>query len=104
MADLRMLGSSIEIYSVDNSTYPIGNASNLNVLTPEYMDNLITQDGWSFDIIYTGAALEYTLGSAGKDGGATLALTGGGGPTSNFNDDIIYRVGNFIQWPEGTQN
>ena len=104
MADLRLLGGSIETYSVDNSVYPIGIASNLNVLVPEYMDTLITKDAWSFDLIYTGTALDYTLGSAGKGGGITLALTGGGGPTSNFNDDIIYRTGSFVQWPEGTQN
>ncbi len=104
MADLRMLGGSIETYSVDNSVYPIGIFSNLNVLVPEYMDTLITKDAWSFDLIYTGAALDYTLGSAGKGGGTTLVLTGGGGATSNFNDDIIYRTGSFIQWPEGTQN
>ena len=104
MADLRLLGGSIETYSVDNSVYPIGIASNLDVLVPAYMDKLIIKDAWSYDLIYTGSALDYTLGSAGKGGGTTLALTGGGGPTSNFNDDIIYRTGSFIQWPEGTQN
>ncbi len=104
MADLRLLGSSVETYIVDNSIYPIGTASNLDVLVPAYMATLITKDGWSFDLIYTGTALDYTLGSAGKDGGATLALTGGGGMTSNFNDDIIFRTGQFIQGPEGAQN
>ena len=104
MADLRLLGGSIETYIVDNSIYPIGDASNLDVLMPAYMAKVITLDGWNFDLIYTGSALDYTLGSPGKDGGTTLALTGSGGATSNFNDDIIFRVGNFIQWPEGTQN
>ncbi len=104
MADLRLLGAAIETYIVDNSVYPVGVASNLDVLVPVYTERLITKDGWSFDLIYTGSALDYTLGSAGKDGGTTLALTGSGGPTSNFNDDIIYRTGSFIQWPEGTQN
>jgi prepilin-type N-terminal cleavage/methylation domain-containing protein len=104
MADLRLLGGSIETYCVDNSVYPIGTAANLNVLVPEYMNTLITKDAWSHDLIYTGTALDYTLGSAGKNGGATLALTGSGGPSHAFDDDIIYRTGTFVQWPEGTQD
>ena len=26
------------------------------------------------------------------------------GTTTNFNDDILYTNGTFMQWPEGTQN
>ncbi len=26
------------------------------------------------------------------------------GTTTNFNDDILFTNGTFVQWPEGTQN
>ena len=68
------------------------------------MDDLVSLDAWNHDLIYTGAVAEYTVGSPGKDGGTTLALTNGGGKTHDFDDDIIFRVGSFVQWPEGTQN
>ncbi len=103
MADLRLLGSGIETYSIDQGTYPVGDLSALDVLEPEYMDLLVRVDGWNHDLIYEGAPMEYTIGSPGKDGGASLGLIGDGGPTKNFSDDIIFRLGSFIQWPEGTQ-
>jgi len=105
MADIRLLGGSIEAYAVDQSTYPVGTGSSaLAELAPEYMDAVISKDAWSHDLVYTAAATEYTLGSPGKDGGNSLTLIGGGGPTQAFNDDIIFRLGSFIQWPEGTQH
>ena len=104
VADLRILGGNIEVYSVDHGHYPAGSdITALNVLVPEYLDDVMDVDGWDHELIYIGVALNYTLGSAGKDGGDSLVLLDGGGPTSNFNDDIIYSAGNFVQWPEGTQ-
>ncbi len=103
MADLRLLGSGIETYSIDHGSYPVGDLSALDVLEPGYMDDLVRVDAWNHDLIYEGVSAEYTIGSPGKDGGASLGLTGSGGPTKNFNDDIIFRLGSFIQWPEGTQ-
>ena len=104
VADLRILGGNIEVYSVDHGRYPAGSGvSVLDVLVPEYLDNVMDVDAWNHDLIYNGLATHYTLGSAGKDGGDSLIVVGGGGPTTNFNDDIIYAMGIFVQWPEGTQ-
>ena len=36
-------------------------------------------------------------------GGGTLVLAGSGGGSGNFDDDIIYTNGQFVQWPEGLQ-
>ena len=104
MADLRLLGGGIETYSIDHGSYPVGDLSALDVLEPGYMDDLVRVDAWNHDLIYEGVSAEYTIGSPGKDGGTSLGLTGGGGPTKNFNDDIIFRLGSFLQWPEGTQD
>jgi type II secretory pathway pseudopilin PulG len=104
MADIRLIGGSIEAYAVDNSAYPVGTSiSALLDLTPEYMDDLIGVDAWDHDLVYTATATFYTLGSTGKNGGNTLTLVAGGGPSRDFDDDIIFRMGNFVQWPEGSQ-
>jgi general secretion pathway protein G len=104
VADLRHLGSNIEVYSVDYGRYPAGSdITALGVLVPEYLDNVANSDAWGHELIYTGIPLNYTLGSPGKDGGSSLNLIDDGGPTTNFNDDIVYSMGRFVQWPEGTQ-
>ena len=42
----------------------------------------------------------YVIASYGRDRSATSVNCG---TTTNFNDDIYYSNGTFIQWPEGTQ-
>lgn len=104
IADLRSLTSAIETYSVDNGFYPSGSSiDSLDLLVPAYQRDLIEVDAWNHRLIYDGEPTRYSIGSAGKDGGNTLTLIGSGGPTQNFNDDIIAAFGKFVQWPEGTQ-
>lgn len=104
VADLRLLGGNIEAYAVDYGRYPAGSdITALDALVPEYQDAIAITDGWGHELIYDGVPLNYTVGSAGKDGGSSLEVIGDGGPTNNFNDDIIFSMGNFVQWPEGTQ-
>ena len=104
MADIRSMTGSIQAYSVDTGIYPVGTGINtLDILVPEYSRDVIHTDSWNNDYIYEGTTLFYSLGSPGKDGGNVLVLTGSGGATNNFNDDIIYAVGQFVQWPEGSQ-
>jgi len=104
VADLRLLGGRIEAYSVDCGRYPTGSdITALDVLIPEYLDNVTKFDAWEHELIYIGVPMHYSLGSAGKDGGNSLQVIGDGGPTKNFDDDIIFSMGSFVQWPEGTQ-
>ena len=104
MADLRSLGTAVETYSIDNNIYPT--AANIAALTPLvqpiYIRTAPTNDGWNRNFVVTSISGEYTLGSGGKDGG-TLTVVGGGGATNSFNDAIIFRNGQFTQWPEGQQ-
>jgi hypothetical protein len=62
-------------------------------------------DGWgtAFEIASDAAGVGYTLGSAGKDK-AWVGVTGDGGKTTNFDTDIVFINGQFVQWPEGIQN
>ena len=42
----------------------------------------------------------YRIRSVGRDDSPASFVCG---TTTNFNDDIVYSNGTFIQWPEGTQ-
>lgn len=104
IADLRSMSGAIEVYNVDYGLYPSGSdISTLALLVPEYARELISVDAWNHELIYDGGPMRYSIGSAGKDGGNTLTLIGDGGPTRRFEDDIVMALGQFVQWPEGTQ-
>ena len=112
MADVRYLGTALEAYAIDNTLYPI-QASEADVaasslfaaIEPIYMRNAPPLDGWGNSSRFQSDGLAYTIGSLAKDGnsGGNLALAGTGGPTTKFDCDIIFSLGSFVQWPEGTQ-
>jgi type II secretion system protein G len=117
MSDMRTMATAVEAYAVDNNFYPSGdctgkftaittvmNDSSLSVLSPTYIANPVRRDGWSKFMYYNtqGNNQEYGFKSFGRDNtvmGSPTCIT-----TTNFNDDIIYANGGFLQWPEGSQN
>jgi general secretion pathway protein G len=117
MADMRSVATALEAYAVDYNIYPpatcSGNAfttygtalaldTGLSSIVPTYISQVPRQDGWGRAYLYNlgeGSA-SYNLVSLGKDGSAGTPACG---PTTNFNDDIIYSNGAFLQWPEGPQ-
>ncbi len=105
MADIRSIGTAIESYSVDNSSYPQSASMTAlqTVLEPTYIKKLPLQDGWNHDLVFQAGATPgtgYTVKSLGKDGQAASPT---GGKTNDFNADIIFVDGQFTQWPEGIQ-
>jgi general secretion pathway protein G len=118
MSDMRALATAVEAYAVDNNLYPLAAAScasglvttgdvqigtqSFQALTPTYIATPPRVDGWGRLYFYANAnsGSGYLIRSAGRDGG-TSGLTCG--TTTDFNDDIAYSNGTFIQWPEGTQ-
>jgi type II secretion system protein G len=117
MADIRNLATAVESYQVDNNLYPDATCNtglyttegtqvasdSFKSLTPTYIAQPPVQDGWG-RFIYYGADTphnNYNIASAGRDG--ILQGTVFCGTTTNFNDDIVYADGTFIQWPEGVQ-
>ena len=117
MSDMRTMATAVEAYAVDNNFYPAGqctgkftnisvvmNDSTLSVLSPTYIANPVRRDGWSKFMFYdtTGNDQQYGFLSRGRDNAAMGTLTCI--TTTNFNDDIVYADGGFIQWPEGSQN
>ena len=116
MADMKALAVALEAYQVDNSVYPaatcnagnftdvgttLGTGSFTN-LTPTYIQQPPKTDGWGRFMVYNlnAAAVHYNIRSLGRDGTAGGTVCG---TTTNFNDDIVFGDGTFLQWPEGTQ-
>jgi hypothetical protein len=70
-------------------------------IEPVYIRTAPATDGWSRTFQVSSAIGEYTVCSGGKDGGT--CLTEGGGATTSFGSAITFANGQFVQWPEGTQ-
>jgi len=107
MMDMRSIGVACEEYSLDTNFYPLqttqGDVSAIVVdLAPRYIKVLPDKDGWLYNIQYgtpsDGSA--YTLRSLGKDN----TKNGIAGPTSDFNCDIVFEVGQFTSYPQGMQS
>jgi len=122
MADVRGLGAALESYNADNNEYPKGTtiADLREALVPKYVRTVPAVDGWGHEYQYTclkdattpqsDKCVGYLIGSAGWDGRfehdsllETLAGQGPGG-TTNFDCDIVYSAGNFVEYPEGVQH
>ena len=122
MSDMRTLATAIEAYAVDNNNYPaaacpagtvtstmvaLSTTTSFSNLTPTYIADPPRKDGWGHAMGYATSnnSQAYGIQSAGRDNSAigTMAPTTCG-TTTNFNDDIVYSNGTFVQWPEGTQN
>ena len=116
MSDMRALATAIEAYAVDNNVYPdsicaaglyttAGTAlttGSFTRLSPTYIAQPPKQDGWGRFMAYSVDTPHnnYNVSSRGRDNvvGAVNC-----GTTTDFNDDIIYGNGTFLQWPEGSQ-
>lgn len=117
MSDMRALATAIEAYNVDNSTYPPAACANANwataggtvadtgftALTPTYIAEPPRRDGWRRNFLYyvDNVRFEYNIRSLGRNGTADSVSCG---TTTNFDDDIVYASGAFVQWPDGAQN
>jgi type II secretion system protein G len=118
MSDMRALATAIEAYAVDNNQYPAAlcaggiwtsanialNTNSFTNLTPTYIATPPRIDGWGQFFQYGSDAPgnNYAVASSGRD--KSFSGTVNCGTTTNFNDDIYYANGTFIQWPEGTQH
>ncbi len=119
MSDMRTIATAIEAYAVDNNVYPAGactsamwtvagttfNDSSLSLLSPTYIATPVRKDGWDgyfhYGVDSATYPQQYCLLSTGRNKAAEtiVCIT-----TTNFNSDIVYSNGGFIQFPEGAQN
>jgi type II secretion system protein G len=120
MADMRTIATAWEARATDINRY---NAAGLTIptgavtidnlttyLAPTYVKTFPRRDGWGNNWQFncdqawgdsTRAAQVYVIISYGKDGAAESSPAGGA--TTNFDCDIVYSNGTFIQYPEGVQ-
>ena len=123
MADMRTVATAWEARATDLNKYNAAgaasyptSASNVTIdnlityLAPTYVKTFPRKDGWGNDWFLSAdqawgaatAAQQYSITSYGKDGtGQTVPVAGGA--TTNFDCDIVYSNGSFIQYPEGVQ-
>ncbi len=118
MSDMRALATAIEAYAVDNNQYPTAScptgvtavvgsaaavdAASFSKLSPTYIGQPPRVDGWGEFVQYANDTNNYAILSKGRDK-VKQGLTATCGTTTDFNNDIVYSNGSFIQWPEGTQ-
>jgi general secretion pathway protein G len=102
MADLRTIGTAMEQYAVDNNVYPTASdaAQLAPAVEPTYVKLMPRNDGWAhlFQVDSTPSA--YTLWSFGKDGNGNTCdqLI-----TNSFDEQICFVNGQFLRYPQGTQ-
>jgi general secretion pathway protein G len=103
LADMRTVGTAIEAYAVDNSLYPISSdaATLWGQIAPVYLRPMTRNDGWEHEFVVNVEATRYTISSTGKDGVPSGCVVGV--HTTQFNQDICFSHGIFIQYPEGKQ-
>ncbi|MEO8055824.1 MAG: prepilin-type N-terminal cleavage/methylation domain-containing protein [Acidobacteriota bacterium] len=121
MGDMRSAGTAAEAYAVDFNHYPAAAGYSLPTgisfgamtfntggvgtsfsgqVTPTYIRVLPMTDGWQSYFFYATTGQLYGIASGGKDGATQAAV---GGETTDFNNDIIFVNGQFIQYPAGAQ-
>ena len=103
MADMRSIGTAVESYAVDNNVYPVAvtAAALQGVVAPIYIKTMPTADGWNNTFVVASETTQYTISSNGKDGASQGCVTGT--LTTLFSQDICFANGQFIQYPQGTQ-
>src|SRR5262245_3380511 len=107
MADLRSIGTAVEAYAVDNGRYPVAsNASTLALAVSSTSSSFVKVmpqlDGWDHLYVVNSETTAYTISSSGKDGAPSGCVIGT--QTTQFNQDICFSHGQFIQYPVGVQN
>ena len=131
MADMRTIATAWEARATDVNKYnaagaitaitacsnQVTQAQLSGALAPTYIKLLPNKDGWGNGLKFyadqawnvASPAQNYIVWSAAKNGdsagagGFDATASSPGGATTNFNNDIIFSNGVFLQYPEGVQ-
>ncbi|UCF67088.1 MAG: type II secretion system protein GspG [Acidobacteriota bacterium] len=103
IADIRSMAAAVEEYSIDHDEYPEAQTIEdlESALVPAYMQTTPKLDGWGRPFVVSCKPIGCEFRSLGKDGIADSSPPRG--PTSSFDEDIVFSNGQFVQWPEGRQ-
>jgi type II secretion system protein G len=129
MNDMRTIGTAWEARATDVNKYnaagaissvalcskDLPNAKLVDALVPTYIKIIPNDDAWGNKVRFRAdyafgdatAAANYLIWSAARDGSSDGSIgfesAPEGGATTNFNNDIIFSNGVFVQYPEGVQ-
>jgi type II secretion system protein G len=121
MADMRTSAQALEARATDvnsysipgadvNITWPATDASVSELtpyLCPTYVKRIPIYDGWGSSFQYGSSIDSYAFKSYGankEDETADVTSVTAPVTTGNFDCDIIYSEGTFVQYPEGVQS
>lgn len=115
IADVRSVAAAVEAYATDHKQYPnaIDVSGLSSELAPTYIRMIPANDGWGHPLHYDAWSSQgsgtdsYAIGSGAKDGvflhQSLRDYLAHPHATANFNDDIVFSNGSFVQYPEGIQ-
>jgi len=111
MADMRSLGTCVEVYKIDHGACPgptpgqVDAAWMREMVEPVYIRTLPVTDAWGNPFVYWCDGEHYRIASLGLDGTQDMPFgeIEDGTATRQFTSDIVFEDGMFIQWPEGPQ-
>ena len=121
MADMRTVATAWEARNVETGRFNAAGSEVPGVdqlvdiddlayaISPTYIKSMPKTDGWKHPFeLYTSQswgsiapAAGYAIISPGRDGRFTTAAVSGA--TTNFDCDIVYSNGSFLQFPQGLQ-
>lgn len=110
MADIRSIAVAVEAYASDNNEFP----KSLEQVAPKYLKVVPRVDGWGHPFEYecvadgTSECTRYVIGSRAQDGQFENGKLRDAVPqtpraTTNFDCDILYSNGAFVEYPEGAR-
>ncbi len=109
LAEMRVLGTSVELYANENKTYPRAESMDelASQIVPKYIRTPPRVDAWGNELRYRCTDEQcsgYAISSAGADrvfehvhAGEYQEMQ-----TTNFDCDIVFVNGSFLQSPEGS--
>jgi general secretion pathway protein G len=119
MADMRSVATAWESRATDTNSYSAAGANITwpspsadviaieSMLVPTYTRKFARYDGWgtAFQIGFTNRSYSIeSLGADQKDEATETTSTAAPIVTGNFDCDIVFSNGNFVEYPEGIQS
>ncbi len=105
MANMKQISMAIEQYQIQENHYPeeagdVGGTLAQHI-EPDFIRECPHADGWGHPLQYASEGMSYTLRSYGKNGEQDPIVEGKSGETNNFNADLVFSDGSWIQKPKG---
>jgi type II secretion system protein G len=113
MADMRSIGTAWEARATDMNRYNAAGiswpatsqmiSSIASGLEPTYLKHVPQYDGWNVEFRVGATTDSYSVRSFGADRSAGAENTSQVLVTTDYDCDIIFADGTFVQYPEGVQ-